>query len=54
MIIVYRLIKFFYIIVFKKKYKIEQMKTIIFNKLIEYSKILKEIISNRNTLFKSN
>ena len=54
LVIVDRLTKYFYIILFKKKYTAEQLGTIMLNKLIWYNEIIKEITSNRNMLFTSN
>ena len=54
LILVNQLIKYFYIVVFKKKYTAEQLKHIVMNRLIRYYRISKKIISDRNKLFTSN
>lgn len=52
--IIDRLTKYFYIILFREKYILLLLRTIIFKKLIPYYKVLKEIISNGNKFFTSN
>ena len=49
-----KFIKYSYIILYKKKYIVKQLKIIILNRLIWYYRILKKITSNRNKLFTSN
>ena len=46
--------KYSYIIIFKKKYILKQLKIIVLNTLTEYYKILKKITTNRNKLFMFN
>ena len=46
LVIVNRLTKYFYIILFKEIYIAKQLKYIILNKIIRYYGILKEITSN--------
>ena len=54
LIIVNKFIKYFYIVLFKKKYIIKQLEAIILDKLIQYYQIPKKITSNRDKLFTSN
>ena len=49
-----KLIKYSHIIACKKKFIVEQLKYIVFNRLIQYHNILKELISNKDKLFTSN
>ncbi len=54
LIIVNKLIKYLYIIVYKKKFIAEQLKYIILNRFIQYYNIFKKLINNRDKLFISN
>jgi len=54
LIIVNKLIKYLYIIVYKEKFIAEQLKYIILNRFIKYYNIFKKLISNRDKLFMSN
>jgi len=51
LIIVNKLTKYLYIIVYKEKFIIEQLKYIILNRLIQYYNIFKKLTSNRDKLF---
>ena len=54
LIIVNKLIKYLYIIVYKEKFIVEQLNYIVLNQLIRYYNIFKKLISNRDKLFISN
>ena len=54
LVIVNRLTKYFYIIVFKKTYIAEQLGYIVLNRLIKYYRLLTGITSNRDKLFTLN
>jgi len=54
LIIVDKLIKYFYIIAFKEQFTTKQLEYIILNRLIQYYNILKELTSNKDKLFTSN
>jgi len=54
LIIIDKLVKYLYIIIYTKKFIVEQLKYIILNRLIQYYNILKELISNKDKLFTSN
>ena len=54
LVIVDRLIKLLYLILFKEKYTAEQLGFIILDRLIRYCGILKALISNRDKLFTLN
>ncbi len=51
LIIINKFIKYLYIIIYKEKFIVEQLKYIILNRLIQYYNIFKELISNRDKLF---
>ena len=46
-----RLIKYCYIIFFKKIYDVKQLKYIVLNRLIQYQKISKKFINDKDKLF---
>ena len=50
LLIVNKLTKYSYIISFKEKYIVKQLKTVMFNRFIKYYEIIKEITSNRATV----
>ncbi len=54
LIIINKFIKYLYIIIYKKKFIVEQLKYILLNRLIKYYSIFKRLISNRDKLFISN
>ena len=54
LIIINKLIKYFYIILFKKQYNAKQLKFLILNRLIRYQEISKVIISDKNKFFTFN
>ena len=54
LIIIDKLVKYLYIIIYTKKFIVEQLKYNILNRLIQYYNILKELISNKDKLFTSN
>jgi len=54
LIIIDKLVKYLYIIIYTKKFIVEQLKYIILNRLIQYYNILKELTSNKDKLFTSN
>ena len=54
LIITDQLIKYFYMILFKKQYNAKQLKFLILNRLIQYYKISKTIISDKNKFFTFN
>ena len=49
-----RLIKYCHIIFFKKIYNVEQLKYVVLNRLIQYQKISKKLINNKDKLFTFN
>ena len=51
LVMIDRLIKYCHIISFKKTYNIEQLKYVVFNRLIQYQEISKKIINDKNKLF---
>ena len=51
MMIIDKFIKYAYIILFKKKFTIEQLEIIISNRFIKYHEISKNIINDKNKLF---
>ncbi len=54
LIIINKLIKYLYIIVYKKKFNAKQLKYIILNRLIQFYNISKKLINNRDKLFMFN
>ena len=46
-----RLIKYCHIIFFKETYNVEQLKYIVLNRFIQYQKISKKFINDKNKLF---
>jgi len=54
LIIVDKLIKYLYIIVYKKKFIAKQLKYIVLNRLIQYYNIFKKLTNNKDKLFISN
>jgi len=54
LIIINNLIKYLYIIVYTKKFIVEQLEYIVLNWLIQYYNILKQLTSTRDKLFISN
>jgi len=54
LVIVNKLVKYLYIIVYKEIFIVEQLRYIVLNRLIQYYNILKELTSNRDKLFISN
>ena len=51
LVMIDRLIKYCHIIFFKETYNVEQLKYIVLNKLIQYQRILKELINDKDKLF---
>jgi hypothetical protein len=54
LVMIDKLIKYSHIIACKEKFKAEQLRYIVLNRLIRYHDILKELISDRDKLFTSN
>ena len=54
LIIIDKLIKYIYLIFYKKNFIVKQMTCVILNKVIRYYKISESITSDRNKIFKSN
>ncbi len=54
LIMIDKFIKYLHIIVYTKKFIVEQLKDIVFNRFIQYYNILKKLINNKNKLFTSN
>jgi len=54
LIIINKLIKYLYIIVYKKKFIAKQLKYIILNRFIQYYNIFRKLINNKDKLFISN
>jgi len=54
LIIINKLIKYLYIIAYKEKFIIKQLKYIVLNRLIQYYNISKKLFNNRDKLFTSN
>ncbi len=54
LIMIDKFIKYSHIIVYKKKFIIEQLIYIVLNRLIRYHNIFKELINNRDKLFTFN
>ena len=53
LVLIDRLTKYLYLILFKEKYTVEQLGFIILDRLIRYYRILEALISNRDKLFTS-
>jgi len=51
LIIINKLIEYLYIIVYKEKFIVKQLKYIILNRFIQYYNIFKKLTSNRDKLF---
>ena len=54
LVMIDRLIKYCHIIFFKETYNVEQLKYIVMNKLIQYQKISRKLINDRDKLFTFN
>ena len=54
LVMIDRLTKYCHIVFFKKIYNVEQLKYIVLNRLIQYQKISKKLINDKNKLFTSN
>ena len=53
-VMINRLIKYCYIIFFKKIYNVKQLKYVVLNRFIRYQKISKKFINDKNKLFTFN
>ena len=51
MVVVDRLIKYIYFILFKKIFDVKQLEYLFVDKIVRYQKFLKKIISDKNKLF---
>ena len=51
LVMIDRLIKYCHIIFFKEIYNVEQLKYIVLNQFIQYQKISKKFINDKNKLF---
>ena len=54
LIVVDKFIKYIYLIFCNKKFTVKQTVYIVLDKVIKYHRILKNITSNRNKIFKNN
>jgi len=54
LVMINKFIKYLYIIAYKEKFIVKQLKYIILNRLIKYHDIFKKLISDKDKLFTSN